>query len=30
VVIPEAGHWVHADDEPGVLSAVRAFLEGPA
>lgn len=30
VVIPEAGHWVHADDEPGVLSAVRTFLEGPA
>jgi len=26
VVLPAAGHWVHVDDEPGFLAAVRPFL----
>jgi pimeloyl-ACP methyl ester carboxylesterase len=26
VTLPEAGHWVHADDPEGVLAALEAFL----
>jgi pimeloyl-ACP methyl ester carboxylesterase len=27
--IPHAGHWVHVDDKPGFLQAVKVFLARP-